>query len=396
MIDMSSSSEYPDDTADALISFAMEKETEKARSLPSALSASAEDAVIGVSIQETVQLDQQASRGHARRLFCNSVPFGVVLGDSGTEVLLDMCASFVIYRDWRENGDVSKKATSRKTLKYDGVVYGTNIHNLLHVARCIVYKISHLRVANWPSLAQSLMDTLLLYEQARGVSRPLSIRAIGVPRMWGRKCKRKTQHRIFHSMEMVGASVILPLLCMLMMPHVPCNGDTMHRKWFVLELYRLLEFCKARRMTSDPDSDEWQAIDNEVTAIERGMQALSDAAQNNAFEHSDAADSCTTLQLRVAEYMRGAWPPDDRSNRLVSFGSKRSHATLWDIRGVPTEKHKYSSVASSSVSGSSLSQDSTDFADAPGVSVRRLNTPPRTPPNISCEDSLLVAFESLP
>lgn len=403
IIEMSSSSEYPADTADARISLAIEKDTEKAKSLPSAFSASAELAVIGPTLSDAhTDVDRRASKRQARELFSNAVPFGLWCGDSATEPLLVMCTSYVVYRDDRADWSdrVARTAReSRKSLRYHGVSYGANIHHLLIVVQPVVDSIGKAHMAynvRKQPLAQSLSDILCLYETARTRTQPVSIRATAVPRMWGRKCKRRTQHRMFHSMEMVGASVVLPLLYMLISPYLAPEGDAVYRMKFVDELHRLLEFCKARQSSSEPMSSEWQSIDDETSAIGRGMQALVDVAQHNALDHSGAADSCTTLQLRIAVYMRGAWPPDDRAERPVPYCTKRTHATLWDLRDVPEERRKYSSVTSSSVSGSSLSQYSTDFADGPGVSIRRLNTPDSSTEHVMCAEQICRAFKTLP
>ena len=386
---MSSSSEYPEETADALISLAMEKLTENAKSLPSALSASAELAVMAS------RRHQLTSKSQARQLFCNVVPFSLC-GDSVNETLLDMCASYAVYRDDRGGGLTSKTPVCRKTFEYDGVVYGANVHCLLATAKSVLDAVEQhhmLCTPPRPQLAGSLMDILMRYQQARTLNNPLSLRSTAVPRMWGRRHKRMTQHRIFHSMEMVGAAVVVPLIFMLIAPHLCAEGDAFHRKGFVQNSLRLIDFCKARQASSEPGSAEWHAIDEELSAIARGLDAVANAARYHEHAHTDAADACNSLQLRVAEYMRGAWPPDNRKDRGVPFGAKRSHATLWDFREVHAERRKYSSVASSSVSGSSLSQDSTDFADGAGVSIRRLNSPTEHTP---CNDQLLTAMRTRP
>ena len=154
-------------------SLAIEKDTEKAKSLPSAFSASAELAVIGPTLSDAhTDVDRRASKRQARELFSNAVPFGLWCGDSATEPLLVMCTSYVVYRDDRADWSdrVARTAReSRKSLRYHGVSYGANIHHLLIVVQPVVDSIGKAHMAynvRKQPLAQSLSDILCLYENS--------------------------------------------------------------------------------------------------------------------------------------------------------------------------------------------------------------------------------------
>ena len=415
---INSSSDNPCCEADAWISLAMENDTLNAKSLPSALSASADGAAIcderSIDAQPNNRLVADATRREvdyamAIELASSNLQwqlrsvediavFNATTDGVRQRVAIDTSVSYVVvYSGDVEgepngtpqmrrgggcaNGASRRRGRSNTRVVVDGAVFGTSVRSLLNMA-------SMLPRVTASDIAETAHRTFTRARQTRLPNAPLEIGASSINTGCSRE-KRTRSNRVFSKTTFIGLAFAVALLFVILSVHAPSDMMARLNVAFTDTLVDAITHCESiLQMATTPNVVTKLAVEAELNALRRGVALVASPSEVERYAAVSARDA---LHLRVATYMRAAWSirePETASliapsGTLLSTGGcvedapqHRVILNLWDVRPTCSQPKLTASTNSSSASGSSaFSCDSIVDAAHNGVSIRRLQTP---------------------